>query len=85
MKKKTKSLIQFIDDLHNHIIGNPQFRKDTAKKSESFISILRNILRKKATKIFHKKLTNHFIGKVKKESLEELGQQLLLVEIIQIL
>ena len=37
MKKKTQPLINFIESLHAHITNNPQFRKDTAKKSESFI------------------------------------------------
>ena len=34
MKKKTKKLVEFIEGLHNHIIHDPQFRKNTSKKSE---------------------------------------------------
>ena len=37
MKKKTKKVIQFIKDLHNAIVNNPQFRKDVSKKSETAI------------------------------------------------
>jgi len=37
MKKKTKPLIKFIDELHNFITFNPQFRKDTKNKPELFI------------------------------------------------
>jgi hypothetical protein len=37
MKKKTKKSVTFINDLHDFIISNPQFRKDTSKKSEQFI------------------------------------------------
>lgn len=34
MKRKTKSLINFIDGLHDFIVADPQFRKDTTTKSE---------------------------------------------------
>ena len=37
MKKKTKSLIKFVDNLHTFITTNPQFRKDTKNKSEVFV------------------------------------------------
>ena len=37
MKKKTAALIKFINGLHEFIISNPQFRKDTKNKSEVFI------------------------------------------------
>ena len=37
MKKKTQKSVAFIDDLHHFIISNPQFRKDTSKKSEQFV------------------------------------------------
>tara|TARA_B100000214_G_C23666326_1_gene489802 strand:- start:31 stop:558 length:528 start_codon:yes stop_codon:yes gene_type:complete len=37
MKKKTAALIKFINGLHEFIITNPQFRKDTKNKSEVFI------------------------------------------------
>ncbi|MDY6993916.1 MAG: hypothetical protein SVR94_15115 [Pseudomonadota bacterium] len=35
MKKKTEKVTTFLEDLHNHIVGNPQFRHDTRTKSES--------------------------------------------------
>ena len=67
MKKKTKSLIQFIDDLHNHIIGNPQFRKDTAKKSESFIQAeIRPLIIQYLEKYFEKKGYKDFSQKANK-------------------
>lgn len=34
MKKKTSKVIEFMDGLHNFIVTNPQFRKNTAGKSE---------------------------------------------------
>ena len=34
MKKKTTKVTQFIEGLHNFIVNNPQFRKNTAKKTE---------------------------------------------------
>jgi len=37
MKKKTKQSIKFIENLHKHIVSNPQFRKDTSKKSEQAV------------------------------------------------
>ena len=37
MKKKSAKVTQFIKDLHDHIVGNPQFRKRTAGKSEAQI------------------------------------------------
>ena len=37
MKKKTQQLTNFIDELHDFIVNDPQFRKDTSKKSESVI------------------------------------------------
>lgn len=37
MKKKTTQVTNFIDGLHKHIVGNPQFRKNTADKSETQI------------------------------------------------
>jgi len=37
MKKKTKQLEKFINELHDFIIASPQFRKDTSKKQESVI------------------------------------------------
>jgi hypothetical protein len=37
MKKKTTKVTKFIEGLHEHIIGDPQFRKNTATKSESQI------------------------------------------------
>ena len=37
MKKKTRRLTNFIDELHNFIIRDPQFRKNTSKKPESVI------------------------------------------------
>jgi len=37
MKKKTSKVTSFIEGLHKHIVGNPQFRKNTAGKSETQI------------------------------------------------
>ena len=37
MKRKTKPLIKFIEDLHSFIVSDPQFRKDTSTKSEVFV------------------------------------------------
>ena len=37
MKKKSKELKLFIDNLHEFIVSNPQFRKNTTNKSEVFI------------------------------------------------
>lgn len=37
MKKKTENVTKFIDGLHNFIIKNPQFRKNTKGKSETQI------------------------------------------------
>ncbi len=37
MKKKTSKVTAFIDGLHSHIVSNPQFRKNTAGKSETQI------------------------------------------------
>ncbi len=37
MKKKSSSVVRFIENLHKFIIENPQFRKDTQNKSETQI------------------------------------------------
>ncbi len=37
MKKKTIKVTQFLDGLHNYIVGNPQFRNKTTGKSETQI------------------------------------------------
>ena len=37
MKVKSKALINFISELHNYIVRNPQFRKDTKNRQESVI------------------------------------------------
>ena len=37
MKVKSKQFIEFISELHNYVVSNPQFRKDTSNKSESVI------------------------------------------------
>ena len=37
MKKKSKQVTEFIEKLNYHITSNPQFRKDTSRKSEQFI------------------------------------------------
>lgn len=34
MKKKSNKVIEFINSLHEYITSNPQFRKDTGKRSE---------------------------------------------------
>ena len=69
MKKKTKPLINFIESLHRHIISNPQFRRDTAKKSESFIQaeirpliiqFLENYFREKGYKDYTQKANKSF-------------------------
>ena len=44
MKVKSKEFIQFVNNLHDYIVNNPQFRKDTSNKSESVIQgELRNL------------------------------------------
>ena len=37
MKVKSKEFILFVNNLHDYIVSNPQFRKDTSNKSESVI------------------------------------------------
>ena len=37
MKKKTAKVTRFIDELHEFIVNNPQFRDDTVTKSEAQI------------------------------------------------
>lgn len=37
MKKKTAQLEKFINELHNFIVTNPQFRQDTSRKPEAVI------------------------------------------------
>ncbi len=37
MKKKTQKVTNFIEGLHEHITGDPQFRRDTKTKSETQI------------------------------------------------
>lgn len=37
MKKKTAKVKDFIEKLHEYIVGNPQFRRDTREKSEAQI------------------------------------------------
>ncbi len=37
MKKKTEKLRNFINNLHEHIVNNSQFRKNTSEKSETDI------------------------------------------------
>ncbi|MDH5778473.1 MAG: hypothetical protein OEZ33_09690 [Gammaproteobacteria bacterium] len=37
MKKKTDKVIKFMESLHDYIVSNPQFRKNTAGKSEKQI------------------------------------------------
>ena len=37
MKKKTAKVTKFIEALHEHIVRNPQFRRDTKTKSEVHI------------------------------------------------
>ncbi len=53
MKKKSASVISFIENLHKFIIENPQFRKDTQNKSEVQIQTeLRPILLQYLEKYF---------------------------------
>ncbi len=53
MKKKSASVISFIENLHKFIIKNPQLRKDTQGKSETQIQTeLRPILLQYLEKYF---------------------------------
>ena len=56
MKVKSKQLISFISNLHEYIVSNPQFRKDTSNKSESVISTAGEKLKNAKQKI--QKFTN---------------------------
>ena len=93
MKVKSKEFIEFVNNLHDYIVKNPQFRKDTSNKSESVIQgeirplivqYLEKYFEKKDLKISLQKQTNHFTGKVKKVLMEREEQQHLPVETIQI-
>jgi len=35
MKKKTKQVIEFLENMHDYIINSPLLRKDTSGKTES--------------------------------------------------
>ena len=69
MKKKTKALKKFIDDLHDYIISNPQFRRDTGNRNEAFIQTeirpliiqyLENYFKTKGYKDFTQKANKSF-------------------------
>ena len=84
MKKKTKSLIKFIDNLHAFITQNPQFRKDTKTKSEVFvqaeirpliIQYLENHFKKAGYKDFTQKANKSFYWEGQEGSYGKKGEQ----------
>jgi hypothetical protein len=67
MKNKTKQVIEFLDGLHDYIIKNPQFRRNTKNKSESFIqSELRPLIIRYLEIYFEKAGYKDFIAKANK-------------------
>ena len=67
MKKKTKKLEDFISGLHNYVITNPQFRKNTNGKSEVQIQTeLRPLLIRYLEQYFNEAGYKDYIGKANK-------------------
>ena len=67
MKKKSSSVVRFIENLHEFIIENPQFRKNTQNKSESQIQTeLRPILLQYLEKYFEESGYKDAVAKANK-------------------
>lgn len=67
MKKKTKKLEEFISGLHDFVITNPQFRRNTNGKSEVQIQTeLRPLLIRYLEKYFKEAGYKDFVGKANK-------------------
>lgn len=67
MKVKSKQLISFISNLHEYIVSNPQFRKDTSNKSESVIQgEIRPLIVQYLEKHFQKEGYKDYTGKANK-------------------
>lgn len=67
MKKKSKAVIDFIDRLNFHITSNPQFRKDTSRKSEQFIQAeIRPLIISFLEIHFHNKGYKDYVAKANK-------------------
>ncbi|MFO8054777.1 MAG: hypothetical protein R6U19_06395 [Bacteroidales bacterium] len=68
-EKKSEKVLKFLKGLHNHIIGNPQFRKNTGRKTEIqiqteirplIISYLENYFRERGYKDVEAKAIKSF-------------------------
>ena len=67
MKKKSKQIFEFIQNLHNFIISNPQFRKNITGKSELQIQAeIRPLLIQFLEKYFKKLGYKDYISKANK-------------------
>lgn len=67
MKKKSVKLTKFIEGLHQFIIKNPQFRKNTGGKSETQIQAeIRPLIIQYLEKYFKKEGYKDYIGKAHK-------------------
>lgn len=67
MKKKSAKLIKFIDGLHHFIVKNPQFRKDTGKKTETQIQAeIRPLIIQYLEKYFKQEGFKDYLGKAHK-------------------
>ena len=67
MKKKSKQVTEFIEKLNYHITSNPQFRKDTSRKSEQFIQAeIRPLIISFLEIHFHNKGYKDYVGKANK-------------------
>ena len=67
MKVKSKEFIQFVNNLHDYIVSNPQFRKDTSNKSESVIQgEIRPLIVQYLEKYFENKGFKDFTAKANK-------------------
>lgn len=93
MKVKSKEFIEFVNNLHDYIVKNPQFRKDTSNKSESVIhgeirplivQYLEKYFENKGFKDFTAKANKSFYWEGQEDSYEREEQQHLPVETIQI-
>jgi len=67
LKKKTAKVSSFIEQMHNFIISNPQFRRDTRNKTETQIQAeLRPILLSYLEKYFQAKGYKDYTAKTNK-------------------
>jgi hypothetical protein len=64
VKKKTAQVISFIENMHEFVTGNPQFRRDTRTKTETQIQTeLRPLLIRYLEKHFNKKGVKDYTAK----------------------